>query len=300
MSQRQLFAKIGVFVLLGVNVGAYYMFWPHHDGRAKSETKSPQGERGEAQLLPAPPTKEPIPARPKEIPAGPLADAVPLNAPASAKIETKELSSDELAAKLLEHIRKEKEGTNPPVVVVPPSMPSPFDEKKFVIPDKVEIPVPPMFPDARKPKALPPLEGNPLKPGADISSVGVTSPLTPKTPPNPWTLTTETVGTQTLLLAKLRNTAEFRVYCDRVQSKPGGGEVVAEGNVFFSGAGAGVRCGRLTIPLGEARLIFEEQVVLTPSPGAGAMRSERIVWELPLNTPNGNATAKPGVLGPPD
>lgn len=274
MSNKQFLAKIGVFALLGVNVGAYYMFWPHHDGGAKSEAKSPEGEKGHVQLLPSAPAKQPTPEKPKENPAGSLTNAVPLNIPAPPKLEAKELTPDELAAKLLEHIRKEKEGGTAPVTIVQPAS-KPLDETKPI------IPVPPLFP-AEQPKTLPKLDGEPIKPAAFD---GVTSPLPTH---GVWAFQTrkEKVGGQIMVLAKHRNGDEFSIGCQQFVVATDGSEAVASGGVVCIGAGMTVSCSSLKLALKASRLLFEEQVLMSPTAAPGSyMRFERVVWEFPVAEP---------------
>jgi hypothetical protein len=290
MAHKQLFAQIGVFVLLGLNVGAYYVFWPHHDGGSKSEAKSPRQEKGEVHLLPAPPDKQLNTAKPKEFPANPRGDAVPLSIPSSASKSDKEMSVDDPVSKLLDHIKKESAAGNQPPA-------GPFDEKNYVIPEKQdnpaktsELPAIRLIPADNKPKPLPSLNADPLLPDTRNPNVGVTSALTPKLPPGPWLLHTEAVGDQTLLVAKLRQPAsarplaEFRVLCDRLETKGSGGDVQAVGRVTFAGAGLKGACQRLTLRLHESRLVFEDQVYLVQETvAAGNLSGDRIVWEIPTH-----------------
>jgi hypothetical protein len=278
---KQLFAKIGVFLLLGLNVGAYYVFWPSHNGASKSEAKAPKEEKGEVELLPTRPKS----AQPKELPASSLADAIPLSIPSAPKMSERGASADDAVSKLLNHIKKETEAANE---VAAPPMPRFFDEKKDVFPEKQEGPAKkggfPAFPDDNKPKPLPLLKADPLILDPNI---GVTSALTPKVAPSPWLLNMESVGNQTLLIAKLRQpatggqVAEFRILCDRVETKAPGGGVQAVGKVTFAGAGMKGACQRMTIPIQETRLLFEEEVSIVQDLNAGAsLRGDRFIWEL--------------------
>src|SRR5262245_36653231 len=52
MGNKQLFAQIGVFALLGLNVGAYYVFWPHKESGAQSESKALPQAKAQTRLLP--------------------------------------------------------------------------------------------------------------------------------------------------------------------------------------------------------------------------------------------------------
>ena len=300
---KQFVAKIGVFALIGLNVGAYYVFWPSHDNGAKSEARSPREEKGTVQLLPT----APIPAKPKEIAPASLNDAAPLSIPGSVKKPMEQTSPDDAVARLLDHIKKETDAEKKTPaeklleIVLPPTMPNPFDEKKIVGSEKAKdqnkeplLPEAPKFPNDSKPKFLPRLDGDPLKP----DNVGVTSPLTSKVPPSPWSLTSEIAGTQKLLIAKLQGNlapVEFRILCDRVETKSGNTEVVAEGNVTIQGAGLRGACQRLSLPLHETRLVFDGHVAIVHSKAAGMLRGEHIVWELLVLMPVSN----PAALGPP-
>ena len=117
------------------------------------------------------------------------------------------------------------------------------------------------------------------------SNIGVTSALTPKVP-SPWLFHLDTEGAQTLLIARVqypgtdRQAAEFRILCDRVERTPTG-DVQAVGKVTFAGAGMKGACQRLTVPLQESRLLFEEQASIVQDLNAGgSLRSDRLVWEL--------------------
>jgi hypothetical protein len=302
MAHRQLFAQIGVFVLLGLNVGAYYVFWPHHDSGSKSEAKSPREEKGEVHLLPAPPDQRPTTAKPKEFAPNPRSDAVPLSIPGSASKSDEETSADDAISKLLDHIKKESADVNQAPA-------APIGEKNDVLPEKQdnpakksELPAIRFLPDDNKPKPLPRLKADPLLPDTGNPNVGVTSALTPKLPPGPWLLHTETVGDQTLLIAKLRQLpstrllAEFRILCDRLEAKGRGGDVQAVGRVTFAGAGLKGACQRLTLRLHESRLVFEDQVYLVQETVAGSnLSGDRIVWEIPAHAFDANGA----VLGAP-
>jgi hypothetical protein len=259
---KQLFAKIGVFVLLGLNVAAYYVFWPSQHGASKSEAKAPKEEKGEVQLLPTQPNL----VMPNAFPAS-AAVAVPLSIPTPPKSSERDVGPDDAVNKLLAHIRKEAETSQGSVQAQ--------NEKG---PD-------PLFPGDNKPKPLPLLKAEPIMVDPNV---GVTSALTPKTPPSPWLLNMEAVGNQTLLIARLREpasgqqVAELRILCDRVEPKAAGG-VHALGNVTFTGAGMKGACRRLIVPTFEPQLLFEEQVYLTQDGNpAASLRGDRIAWELPV------------------
>lgn len=332
---KHVFAKFGVFVLLGMNVGAFFVFWPHQSGNARSDEKAlKKEEKGEAKLVPTPPapaapkakpSAEPKP-KPKELAAKPVADATPLKPPESPKPPEKKLAAEDVVGKLLSRIKEQNEESKekPTITLIPSPMPMPkaHEEKKLEIPELPlapppmpkaqekklelpglpaelapppmpktqeekklelpELPAAPMVPGDGKPRPLPPLKGEPVVPAEGDSRSGITTPLTPKAQTELWALTTERAGPQTLMIAKLQvngRTVEFRIHCDRVESKPGGQEVLALGNVVLTGAGMRVECRRLTLPLKERRLAFEEEVAVA-QPG-GVLRAELLIWEYP-------------------
>lgn len=276
---KQLFAKIGVFVLLGLNVGAYYVFWPSPQGASKTEAKGPREEKGEAMLLPSKSDRPTDVGKPKTLPATAFKDAIPVSLPSSPRLPEQEVKAEDAVNKLLDHIKKETEGAK--VVIPPPMLVFPEDQKT-VVPEKVDPPAfPPLLEDV-KPKPLPPLQGDPLKKDPNI---GVTSALTPKLP-SPWLFSLEMQGNQSVLTARLqfpgteRPVAEFRILCDRVERTPTG-DVQAVGKVTFAGAGMKGACQRLTVPLQEVRLLFEEQASIVQDLNAGStLRGDRMVWEL--------------------
>jgi hypothetical protein len=260
---KQVFAKVGVFVLLGLNVAAYYVFWPSQ----KQETNRPREEKGEVALLPTKADKLPTPARPKDFPAGSLNDAVVLPPPILPKPADQELKPDEAVNRLLEHIKKEGEGGK---VVLPPDDP--------------------------KPKALPPLQVELL---VKDPNIGVTSALTAKAPEavDGWTLKKEKViGSQTLVTAKVHNPGvEFRFTCGRVEMLPDGAALVARGGVDLECNGLRVVCQTLTVEFSPQRLTFAGQVsIFSPQARPSApLLSDRATWLFPRPQPT------PGFLGPP-
>jgi hypothetical protein len=265
---KQLFAKVGVFVLLGLNVGAYYVFWPGQKNAPRHETKGQREEKGEVALLPTKP-ETPTSAKPKEFPVGSLDNVVALPPPVHPKLADQEIKPDEAVNRLLDHIKNETETAK---VVLPPPLPGKVDPAAF-----------PSLRDETKPKPLPPIEAQPLLKDPNI---GVTSALTPKLP-TPWVFQIDKFGNQTLLIAKLRQpgsdqfAAEFRIVCDRAERNGPDGDLQAFGKVTFSGAGLKGVCQRLTVPSLESRIQFEDQVSIVQDLNAGgSLRGDRFTWEL--------------------
>lgn len=266
MGNRQVFAQIGVFALLGLNVGAYYVFWPHKESGAQSEIQPIAQPKEKTQLLPvkadAPAPAILVPA--KEMPdpdvvAPPLQIVnPPVNPPAK--------NDDEAAIrKLLDRIQRDA----PPTQLTSSSKAEPPEDPQANV-------VRPMNADVAN-----------SEPKQTDNNVGVTSALSPRMPPSPWLLSMEMVGEQTQLIARLkqpvvnqRPVVEFKILCNRVEMKSPG-MVQAMGNVTVIGGGLKGNCQRLTLPLNEMQLVFEEQAkIVQDGHAASTLKGERIVWEF--------------------
>jgi hypothetical protein len=293
MDSNQSLAKIGVFVLLAVNVGAYCYFWPRYRDAVNVKANVAGQEKGETQLLPPKSPAEPRPLlpEPEPVPHGtgrveivvggkkqllPDPEAISLaisNPPAlPERIVTAELRvvseppAEAAVLKLAEHIDKDKL----------PELPTLTARESAKSGEPVRIEFAPVIP------TLP----RDLEPG-----IAVASPLTPKMPAGIWQYQIEKTGNRTHLTARLSDAAgervvvEFRVHCDRAESNPQTGTVQAIGNVDFSGAGWKGTCRTLTLPVQEPRLVFEGEVRISQdvlgSSQDGSLRGERFVWELP-------------------
>jgi hypothetical protein len=282
MFNKQVFAQVGVFLLLAVNVAAYWFLWPNYHSVSSNEGKAPTQEKGVTRLVPEMPPKTLSPAS--------LKDAVPLSIPVSKPPVEQKTPDQETLSKLVDHIKKES-GTTAPLDIQVPA----FEEK----------PMPP----PNEPKPLPVLPAEPLRSdNAPLPTPGiaVASALTPKMPPSPWLLSMEMVGTRTQLHAKVRQTgtanvlAEFKIICDRVEMKAPGGELQALGKVTIVGAGLNAECQRLILPIHEMRLVFEDQAQILQAGGPGSvLRGERITWELPA-APVAAQPIAPGDFRPAD
>jgi hypothetical protein len=299
MTRKKRLAQIGVFVFLGLNVGAYFFFWPNHQGGSNSESKSLREENGTAQLVPAP-EKQSNPVQVYGSSVNRQGNVDSLNNPASAQNSEMDASQGDVVARLLDHIKKDSAVTNKAPVAH-------FNEKNGEFPAKRGDPskksdnsVSLTLPKENKPKPLPPLNADPLVPEVSNSNIGVTSALTAKVPPGTWLLHTETLGEQTLLVAKLRQTtsmrppAEFRILGDRVEMNGPNGDVQAVDRVTFIGTGLKGACRRLTLQWNELRLVFEGQVSIETVAG-GKLSGDRITWEIPAPA----ALVNPPILGAP-
>jgi hypothetical protein len=275
MGDSKNLAKVGVFVLLGINIAAYYFFWPKQSGGG-NETKAAKADRGDAILMPAQGFKPPEPPKPKELPSNLREGAMPLQITEPLKKSDGPTDpDDDVIRKLLEHIKRD----GSPLATPPSKWGDDKKDEKPANPASVAAPI-------------------------DPSKIAVTSPLTPKLPSSPWFLYQEPAGKQTVLIGKLHATptappvAEFRILCDRVETKSAVNEVVAIGNVAFSGAGLKGQCGKLTLPLLEPMLIFDEAVRIEHESGLAPLRGERIFWG-PMVMPTPSPVGVRPLVGPP-
>lgn len=279
MFNKHLFAKVGVCVLLGLNVAAYYFFWPNYRGGVAGEGKPPAQEKGETRLVPAELKKPtPAPAPPEKIAEDPIQQAVPLQIPQSAKKPEEEKKQDtdaEMISKLLQHINQQEKKDIPPLEAFQPIAPPEEFKKKAA----------PLLPE-EKPLPLPPLKADPIGGDKKIPPPSDLALTSGKRPESPWHLNMEVIGKQTQLTARLRHPtlqkvlAEFLIVCDRVEMKSQE-ELQAVGNVAIAGAGLSVNCQRVTLHIQHGRLIFEEQVhVIHEASPSSTIRGERLFWEV--------------------
>ena len=260
MANRQMFAQIGVFALLGLNVGAYYVFWPPKDSNAHGQPKAPEAQKEQARLLPQKTDKDNF-TPPRSVNPRPVLRVT--DAPVRAAEPQKTPSDDgDAVARLLKQIEIDA---------------------------------------APKPVAPPPLRAAEHETQRDVrrdTDVAVPSALTPKVGPELWLVTLEKVGTQTMLVAKLRNSAaEFKIMCDRVDSTTPGA-VQAFGNVTVAGTGLNVLCQRMTVPLQHAHLLFEEKVTIASA--GSTLRTDRIIWEAATSQGETQPLTRPLELRPTD
>jgi hypothetical protein len=136
MENKQLFTKVAVSILIGLNVGAYYVFWPHQDGGAKPAAKKPDEDKGQTKLLPTKP-EQPTP-KPAELP---ILTSVPLSIPNPKKAE---FSPEEAVNKLLDHIKREKDVVPTPIPMFPEDQAKPTVDKNV----GVTSPLTPKVPDS--------------------------------------------------------------------------------------------------------------------------------------------------------
>ncbi len=247
---KQLLAKCGVFVLIVVNLGAYYLFWPETGSSGANiekqenpgsslqiaatasaaqpgETAKPAPHAAPTQSAPPPPEPlQPVslpqsdPA-PDGLPAIPDPGAGPLPAPVVAQ-------ADDQTLERLKRLKASfgKDSTEPQPKPVGRSLPTP------------DVPIPPATP--------------PMAPAAKSAHPGK----------SPWTLQWETNDGRTTLTAKLNKRVDFRIICDGVKMETQKGALVAIGKVALNGPGLRGTCDQLTIRLGSDTLVFEGKAEL--------------------------------------
>ncbi len=299
---KQLFAKVGVFALIVVNLGAYYVFWPDATPRGPDSGGPSAARPGGADKLESPGKpiqlastagaaqtgdKSPFPAFPS--------DPVPAPTP---KVPTGSLPPPApLTEKGLPAI--------PPLPGAgePPPPPKPFEPVRPVKSDgKSEDPTIELLKKLKdrtaKPsepvpaKPAPPVE--PKKDGIQQVAAVVADPVPAKTSGvSPWSLQMELAGAQKVLTAKLHKRTEFRILCDQVEMKTTDGAVAAVGKVSFTAPGLKGTCQRLTIGLGGDSITLEGKAELqvqqgaTPEFGGGAAELRGEQFTLRLQPPTG-------------
>jgi hypothetical protein len=283
---RQLFAKLGVFGLIVLNLGAYYVFWPdngsHGNGVDKTDNSGkpmPMASNASA-AQPGDPWKPspPDPALPAPKATSPQPKSPAVTAPTA---DPTLPNPDPLA------------GSAPSGAVNIPSIPEPVGlagqpapipedtQTKPVDPTKVQLkrlmdtfkkeestpaapPTPPPTPPAD------PLAGGVLPQGQPphpvISATNVsTKPI--QTENSPWSLQWEFSEGRTALTARLNKRLEFRIVGDRVKMETPDGAVVASGKVKFIGPGLKGSCERLSIGLTGETLVLEGKAELQVQQG---------------------------------
>lgn len=308
MSGKPLLAKLAVLLLIGINLGAYYAFWPERGGAGK--TPAPDANAGHVSLPKddkpsVPPARKDEPA--DAAPVDPLLGSAPQEKWADPpKALASEVARGGAEVPPLPHqtekltdpaTAKTEEKASPPPAPKPaadlslpplpkdpavPSLPSSAGEKKdleqaavlqnlrnsVAQAGGVAPPVPPTG------FGTPPPAAAPLPPAA-APAPGAPQPL--KLDKSPWSLHMEIVGGQTLLRASLHKKIEFRILCDRVEMKAPEGGVQALGRVSVSGGGVTASCQKLTLTLTGETLLLEGQAAATiAAPSGGAAPA----WEL--------------------
>lgn len=309
MSGKPLFAKLAVVLLIGINLGAYYAFWPDHGGAGKAP--APDLNAGQTSLpgedkTPAPVAKKDEPADPKQV--DPLLGAAPevkLAKPAQ-KLPPEVARNTVQVPPLPLPTAKGTSGAAPVKADGVPALPLPAPKPAADLqpPPLPKDPIVPPLPespsagvtkkdgDDEQARVLRDLQNSVAQAGgvAPPPSRGLGTPPAPLAPAaaqplkfdnSPWTLQMEIVGGQTLLRARLHQQTEFRILCDRVEMKASEGGVQALGHVRVSGSGVTASCEKLTLPLSNANLLLQGQADVKITSGAAAAGSKGApAWEL--------------------
>jgi hypothetical protein len=250
-----LLAKIGVFALIVVNLGAYYVFWPRATPHAPTDIgnlmpmekqDSPGKPLSFASSASAAQPAEP--AKPSLIPGDVLPGVIPPLEPLGKKPA---LLPDPLI------------GGAAPVTNGLPAIPTPSDSGPLPSPVRTLIPVKAEDPTIAQLKRLKESFGKesgsqaappPLtvlaKESPNLKPVPAKVENTPMQAANsPWSLQMEIAGGQKVLNARLNKRSDFRIVCDHLEMKTLDGAVVAMGKVTFTGPGLQGSCNRLTLGL---------------------------------------------------
>jgi hypothetical protein len=255
---NQMLAKVGVFALIVLNLGAYYVFWPGNGWRSGNTGQvpaAPSMEKGDnpgkpvqvastagaaqptqqgksvAALPPVMPPVEPLPPPLDAKPAPSASDKEPFvivlppipdpNNPAPATNKSDAGSANVVAAK-----------AEDPTIEQLKRLKNSFAKENAAT-------NPPELQPVVKPDSLN------LKPVPQDNAIG--KPVQPEN--SPWTLHMEIAGGQKVLVARLNKRTEFRILCDHVEMKTTEGAVVAVGHVTVFGSGLKGTCNRLILRL---------------------------------------------------
>jgi hypothetical protein len=291
---KELLAKFGVFALIVVNLGAYFVFWPNATPHAPGENgKAIALEKQDSSGKPAssspsvgvaPPVE---PVKPSllqgDVTPGVIPPLAPLDKPPSA-------------------IPDPLNGGALPIVNELPAIPRPTDPGSLpapagtLTPIKAEDPTIALLKKLKEsvgkengsqavppPLVLPPTELVGLKPIPATDEKAVYKPLRPDN--RPWSVQMETSGGQKVLNARLHKRTDFRIVCDDLDTKTLDGAVVALGKVSFTGPGLKCSCGRLTLNLVNDSLILEGNAEAQIQQGSAAdaiveLKGERLTFRL--------------------
>lgn len=294
MSQ-QLLAKVGVFGLIVVNLGAYYALWParnvHVDGDrdmggAASRSMEKADNAGKPlQIMPSAGAAQPVePAKPSSLPGEIASGAIPLPEP------------------LIKTVPEMPPAA--PLGIVLPPIPKPIDPLLPAVPAATLIQAKALDPTIEQLKRLkesfgketgskaPPPEPFTV-PTKELPNLKpVPAPVDNETPRpgpsevSPWSIQMEIAGGQKVLTARLQKRAEFRIICDQVEMKTLDGAVVALGKVTFTGPGLKGTCNRLTFGLSADSLVLDGKAEVhvqqsNPADPAIELSGEQLTLRLP-------------------
>ena len=313
---KQLLAKIGVFALIVVNLGAYYLFWPDNGGRGpgldKADGPSPSlqvaatasaaqpGDQWKPAILPKDTTLPPV--KPPDDSNATQPGAAPMPLPL--------LSNDKDLPPIPDPLGGEPKPLTPPAPPgqggpakssTPQAQASPEDPTKAQLKRLMDT-----FgkKDAPNKLTVEPARGilvaGAVVPAAKESSApdkGLGHPIVPEN--SPWTLLWESADGHTTLTARLNKRLEFRIVCERVKMESPDGALLAIGKVAITGPGLKGSCNRLSISLTDDILVLEGKVELQIQQGSLSdlaipmveLKGELISLRLQQLTGGGNPAA---------
>jgi hypothetical protein len=284
---KQLLAKCGVFVLIVVNLGAYYVFWPESgtsgsgvDRQESAGKTQPTSVNANPAQLSETATSTATPGEPTPIK---LPDSQPVMlpgdvpAPAPLAIGGKQPAAGDLPA------IPDPLSAGPLPLPSPPQVVAQLDDPTLEKLKKLKAsftkeggskpapmdPVVPTLPDLPKapmaaPQAPLPLPGLPTPSAPQVEKVAAKAVPTDK---SPWTLQWEINDGRTTLTARLNKRVDFRIVCDRVKMETLDGALVAIGKVVFMGPGLKGTCNQLTIVLSGDTVVLEGKAELQVQQG---------------------------------
>jgi hypothetical protein len=278
---NQMLAKVGVFGLIVVNLGAYYVFWPGNGWNSlremtQSAPTAPSLEKSENPGKPVQVTSTATAAQPtqqgKPATLQPPALTMP---PSDPKPPVEEMP---VAKKTQPKLDKEPFAISLPPIPEPEN-PTPgkpelsIGSDSGIVVAKAEDPtieqlkrLKNSFPkekSAVNPSELPPVakpENLNLKP-VPVENPGV-KPAAATAADSPWSLQMEIAGGQKVLTARLKKSFEFRIICDHVEMKTTDNAVLAIGHVTVMGPGVKGSCNRLVLGLASDTLVLDGKAEL--------------------------------------
>jgi hypothetical protein len=276
---KQYLSKVGVFALIVINLGAYYVFWPDTASRGPGPENAEKAGKSAALAANASAAQPGDPWKPSMPSADPIlpdpAKKDPLLTPPAPEVNTSKppIPPARLAA------NQDSKGSNalPPIPDPGPPAIQPVGLIERSGPEPPPPSAPPVDPTKEQLKRLvetfkkgPPPAGQVSDPAAPSKRApgfpaelpkDATVPSEPPAPrqadSSPWSLQWELADGHTLLIARLNKRLEFRIECERVKMESPDGAVLAIGKVSFIGPGVKGTCQQLTIGLAGDILVLD-------------------------------------------
>jgi hypothetical protein len=267
---NQVLSKLGVFALIVINLGAYYVFWPNagsqgpgpenveKPGRSAALAANASAAQPGDAWKPSMPSADPQLPDPAKKP-DPLLTLPTQEAKQSKAPTLPHPVADSSKVPALPTIPEPAGGLQPVGLVEPaspaqPPAPPPADPTKEQLKRLVET-----FKKDSTAKPVAVAQGDPPAPVAPVVQTP-TEPARPvQTESSPWSLQWELADGHAVLTARLYKRLEFRIQCDRVKMDSPDGAVLAIGKVSFSGPGVKGTCKQLTIGLAGDTIVLEGQ-----------------------------------------